>query len=334
MGNSKDDFEIEFTINIQKINRNIIMVNFRLLSFLNVLHVLLITILLSFQSTTTEASSLKAVITGSGSPVYSIDRAGPGVLVISDKQKILVDMGNGTQANLEKLGVRIKDIDTFMFTHHHLDHNEEFIPVLIKRIISKDSTLTIIGPEKTKELVEFILNWYEEDINYRLSRNGKTLKDRRKNIVVKEIKGGDSFNLNEIKVTTTPVNHTITTIAYRYQLDKKSIVISGDLTYTPSLAKLAKNANILILDSGPLIRKKNGNRDGSVNRKRKRTGTPAHSSIQEIREMAEDSNPEKLVLTHIVRGQVDTDATKKYLAESYSGSIIFATDLLIINTEN
>ncbi len=281
------------------------------------------------------------MITGSGGPKYNAYRSGPGVLIESKNQKILVDMGNGTFANLNRLGVKVKDINTFMFTHHHLDHNEEFIPIFIKRIISDDSPITIIGPEKTKELVDFILSWYEKDINYRLKRLGKTMVDRRNNIIVKDIKGGDSFDISGIKVTTTQVNHTITTIAYRYQSGKKSIVVSGDLTYSPSLAKLAKNTDILIMDSGPLItskrrcRNRDNNKIGFNNRKvnknsKKRRKSPAHPSIDDVMKMATDSNSKQLVLTHIVRGKIDESAVKNYIGKSYRGRIILANDLLII----
>ncbi len=247
------------------------------------------------------------------------------VLICYNDEKIIVDMGNGTQARLFELGVNIKEIDTFMFTHHHLDHNEEFIPIFINRLKSNDEPFTIIGPENTKKLVEFIFDWYREDINYRLGGRGQTLEQRRKNITVKDIKGGDAFDLNGLSITTTNVNHSITTIAYRYQLADQSIVITGDLTYTASLPKLARNTNFLIMDAGRLIIK----RDGKGPRKRKKKGAPAHSSIEELIKMATESNAETLVLTHL-KSDKDWDASRKAISASFRGKIIFAADLMEI----
>ncbi len=281
--------------------------------------------LLNQQCFANESGSLKATIIGSGEPNYNPQRSGPAVLISYNDEKILVDMGNGTQARLFELGVEIKDIDTFMFTHHHLDHNEEFIPIFINRLKSSDEPFTIIGPKNTKKLVEFIYDWYEEDINYRLGGRGQTLYQRKKNIAIKDIKGGDAFDLNGLSITTTNVNHSIETIAYRYQLVNKSIVITGDLTYTASLPELAQNTNILIMDAGRLIRKKDGKGPG----KRKKKGPRAHATIEEVTKMATESNAETLVLTHI-KSVKDWDASRKAIKTSYRGKIIFATDLMEI----
>ena len=43
-------------------------------------------------------------IIGSGSPQYNPQRSGPSALVQFNGVKFLVDMGNGTRAQLEKLG--------------------------------------------------------------------------------------------------------------------------------------------------------------------------------------------------------------------------------------
>ena len=53
-----------------------------------------------------------------------------------------------------------------------------------------------------------------------------------------------------ITVKTAAVNHSLETIAYRFEKDGKSVVLSGDLYYSESLVGLARNADILILDGG------------------------------------------------------------------------------------
>ena len=68
---------------------------------------------------------LTATIIGSGSPVYNENRASASVLVSLGNTQILVDMGNGTQANLYKLGINIRKLSALLFTHHHLDKNND-----------------------------------------------------------------------------------------------------------------------------------------------------------------------------------------------------------------
>jgi ribonuclease BN (tRNA processing enzyme) len=73
-------------------------------------------------------STLTAVIIGSGSPQYSVDRVGSSVWIRYKNQNILVDMGNGSQANRNKIGFNFRQLEGIFFTHHQLHHNEEFIP--------------------------------------------------------------------------------------------------------------------------------------------------------------------------------------------------------------
>ncbi len=86
---------------------------------------------------------------------------------------------------------------------------------------------------------------------------------------VVDSKGGEEFNLGDVSVKTAQVNHTIHTLAYRFEHENfGSIVISGDLSYSPSLVELARNADILVIDSGGMPsldgprRRGNGARDG------------------------------------------------------------------------
>jgi ribonuclease BN (tRNA processing enzyme) len=294
------------------------------------------------------ASTLTAVIIGSGSPQYSAERAGPSVLIRYKNQNILVDMGNGTQANLNKIGFNFRQLEGIFFTHHHLDHNEEFIPTFIQTLLGGNK-FQVVGPLPTKEYVSAITSVYRKDIDYRLSRRGgsdfSTVKD---NFSIRELIGGETFNLGDIKISTVKVNHTIETVAYRFEAGGKSIVISGDLTYSASLSELAKNADILIVDSGVVIRKggenvrqnpqgnANGNpgqRQNGQNRRAggqqaKGAGSRAHSTLDEVGKMAKDANVKKLVMNHLPTAAVDEDATKAAIAKIFKGDISFATDLM------
>ena len=80
---------------------------------------------------------MTATIIGSGSPVHNENRASASVLVARGDTGILVDMGNGTQANLNRLGVDYRNLSALMFSHHHLDHNQEFVPLFIRSILGR-----------------------------------------------------------------------------------------------------------------------------------------------------------------------------------------------------
>ncbi|MDO6435836.1 DUF1566 domain-containing protein [Cyclobacterium sp. 1_MG-2023] len=270
---------------------------------------------------------LSATIIGSGSPKFNIERSGPSVLIAYKNTQILVDMGNGTQANLTKNNTKIKDIDGFLFTHHHLDHNEEFTPIFIQSLLGGNSII-VAGPKPTTTMVDQILTIYEEDIAYRLSKSGRSISDVKSNFTAKDLTGNSPFYIGNIKITYIPVNHTIETYAYRFDAGNESIVISGDLTYSESLPILAKNADYLIMDAGGAIelgRKRNATRK---NNNRNSTKEKAHVNLAESSRMAKEANVKNLVLTHFNFTTVDEEATSAEIRNHYSGTIIFGKDLM------
>lgn len=185
--------------------------------------------------TTTNPSQLSATILGSGSPQYNSHRAGPSVLISYGETKIIVDTGNGAQASLNEANVPIRELDGLLFTHHHLDHNEEFIPIFIRSLLGGND-FEIAGPAPMAAMVDNTLTLYKEDIEYRLRRSGRTLADVRRNYKIKELAGGERFMLGGIQITTAKVNHTIATTAFRFDAGGRSIVISGNLVYSASLS--------------------------------------------------------------------------------------------------
>lgn len=296
-------------------------------------YLILILICISSQLFSQENSDhLIATIIGSGSPKYNTERSGPSVLISYKNTKILVDMGNGTQANLYKFGIKINEIDALLFTHHHLDHDEEFVPIFIQELLGGNK-FEIAGPKPTEKLTENTLELYKEDINYRLSKSGRTLSNVKSIFTVRNLNGGESFPIGNISISCTPVNHTITTLAYRFNAGEGSIVISGDLTYSESLPKLAKNADYLIMDSGGAIKqggtlRKNGNK-GRIQKNTDHTKR-AHVNLDESSRMAKEANVGHLVLTHFTFTHVDEDATTTEIRKNYDGTILYAKDLMTI----
>jgi len=269
---------------------------------------------------------------GTGSPVYNPKRSGPSALIHFKGFYFLVDMGNGAQARLSEAGIPLRDIGTFMFTHHHLDHNEEFIPLFIKTYLPRGGDLKIIGPPRTKELCEFVMNFYEKDMAYRAMLGGLTT-DGKKSADVIELKGGANLELNGVTIRTAEVVHSIFTIAYRFDADGKSIVISGDLSYSDSLIKLATGADILVMDSGQVIKEKGHEwyppfKPQKSNQAGKQKFPKPHGSLTDVAAMAQKARVKRLVLTHFTPGRINKEATAEKISEIYKGEILFGEDLM------
>jgi ribonuclease BN (tRNA processing enzyme) len=293
--------------------------------YINLLFSILCSQLLAAQAIN---NALSATIIGSGAPNYSTARASASVLISNGTTKILVDMGNGTQANLNKLGIDDKNLNALLITHHHLDHNEELAPLFIHALLGRNS-FSIYGPPNTENFISSYLKLYEEDINYRLSKSNRTLNSRSNSFVVKDLMGNDSLNVNGIKITTLKVPHTIYTIAYRFEYEGTSIVVTGDLTYTKDLAAFANNADFLIIDAGGMLFKGGNNpyKSGKIGQRNTKVEA-AHVNLQESSLMAKEAQIKTLVYTHFIAGEVDELESLKVINQNFSGRVIFAKDLM------
>jgi ribonuclease BN (tRNA processing enzyme) len=292
----------------------------------------------SAQTPTSATTGLTATILGSSSPQYDPKRAGPSVLIRSGDTTIIVDTGNGAQARLDTVRLPIKDLDGIFFTHQHLDHNEEFIPIFIRALLGGNRFM-LAGPPPLARMAETTLEIYKEDIEYRMRRSGRTLADVKGNYAVRELAGGESFMLGNVQIRTAKVNHTIATTAMRFDAGGRSIVVSGDLIYSASLSALAKGADVLIIDSGGTIKTGQAQRPGGGPGRRQGGGDDArggggnqraHVTLEETARMASEAGAKTLVLTHFTPGEIDEAATIAELRKLYSGKIVFGADLMVV----
>jgi ribonuclease BN (tRNA processing enzyme) len=272
------------------------------------------------------SADFSAVIIGSGAPLYDPQRSGPCTAIQYKGRYVLVDMGNGTQGQLSAAGIAPAQIDAFFLTHHHIDHDQEFVPMLDDALVSGRRP-AIVGPPGTQRLADFTADYYAEDIAYRIRRfglNPQNLQPPK----ARELLGGETFTLGDVQISTAHVPHTIYTVAYRFDVEGQSIVVSGDLLYSTNLIALARDADVLIMDATASVRR-SGARRGA--RGAAADGGPrdiAHASLLEVRQMAAESGVKKLVLTHILPGAVDEQATIQAINESFKGEVIVGRDLL------
>ena len=293
----------------------------------------------------TQASSNFSVVTlGTGAPRYDSTRAGASNAIRMGDRYIIVDVGNGAQARLQQAGIAPNSIDAIMITHHHLDHDQELMPLIITTMV-RGSSPEIIGSPGTVSMVNFMKDFYAEDIAYRMDRAPGVDVDPN-SLKVRDLKGGEQFNVGAASVRTAQVNHSIYTVAYRFDFEGKSIVISGDLTYSPSLIDLARNADVLVIDAGGLpgtdgvaARAGRAGRPGGAppggaaraGRAAARGGAAAqdraHPTTAEVAQMATQAGVRCLVLSHIGITNVDVAATLSAFQPLYKGKVVVASDL-------
>ena len=70
------------------------------------------------------------IIVGSGTGIPSLRRGSPGLLLISESSKVLIDSGSGTLRRMLEVGITYRDVDLLLYTHIHPDHISDLVPIL------------------------------------------------------------------------------------------------------------------------------------------------------------------------------------------------------------
>lgn len=292
---------------------------------------------------------LAVTILGSGGPMAMTNRASSGYLIYKDTvPRIMIDGGGGTFARLGE--GRIFDLvrlDTWLFTHLHIDHSAEF-PAIIKsmyflrRGYNEGSALTIIGPDawgdfpSTSQFVDAFFN--KEDGIYRyfhafmetVQARSLDLETRDLEYDYEAIRSPQSvLERDDMKITYIPVMHgpreaKTPAVAYRIDYQGSSITITGDLNSdTDNLVKLAKGTDVLIYDAalGPA----------------QRFDPPDqyHTLPAKVGEAAAAADVGSLVLAHFMPPYLPMkiDRIVSEVKQEYSGEVIVAEDLMTISAD-
>lgn len=291
------------------------------------------------QATGQKKNDFSVITVGTGTPKFSDIKAKASTMIQYKGTYYLVDCGDGSNINLLESDFDFKNLDSIFFTHHHLDHTSDFFDIYAQRFLRNDEPIDIIGPPRTSEFVEFFNDIFLDDLLYR-KLELKNVDDSYKEVIenygnVIELGGANNFELDELNVTCAKMTHTMYDLAYKFEVDGKSIVISGDTSYNENLVILAKDADILVID-GTLYTPKLEEESASSNidpffENGGDFDVEAHLSFEEMIAVAVETNVKTLVVTHFNEAtQEKIDLSIAKIKESFDGQVIYATDMLEI----
>ena len=286
---------------------------------------LLVVFLLSFFSTVTLADYMRVSLLGTGSPRPDIKRMGPAVLVEAGGEYLLFDAGRGVIQRLKQLDVPIAELHNVFLTHLHSDHISALDDLwLTSWIYQRQKPLNVYGPVGTESFVQGLQQTYAYDAKLRNQYAG--LSEDSAKMIATEIEPGVIYSRNGIKVTAFLVDHKPVEPAYGYRIDfgDRSIVISGDTTYSKNLVDHAQNIDLLvheifaakaeILEKNPRLQK--------IER--------YHTNPDQILEVLDQVSPRMAILTHVILIGIEENALIKELQDSYAGKVILGEDLMRI----
>ncbi len=291
---------------------------------------------LSAQQTNTSSPSMRLILLGTaGGPTPKKNRAAPAQVILINDVAYVIDCGNGVAQQLAKAGIKLSAIRHVFVTHHHSDHNADYGNLLLLAWAADlNHRIDTWGPPPLQRMTRQFMALNSEDIQTRIKDEGRPAFGPL--IVPHDIKhAGLLLQQNDVTVRTALVVHPPVTPAYAYRFEHqgRSIVISGDTSYSPELVKLARDADVLVHEimHTPSLEKLLASEPNAVRLKEHLLAS--HSTGEQVGRVAREAKVKKLVLSHFVPGgypylddQVWIDAVRPH----FDGDIIVGRDLMEI----
>lgn len=186
--------------------------------------------------------------------------------------------------------------------------------------------LKIYGPVGTAQFVERQMHALEPDIGYRIAHHDVLTQGP--NVDVTELEPGDSFEVNDISVTTAATMHAPVhpTIGYRLEADGSIAAIVGDTIPCDGVDQLVAGSDAYVQT---VIR-----RDfvELVDNQMFKDILDYHSGVIEAAQTAARAGTKRLVLTHLVPAPT-ADQYPEWIAraaEHFDGEVVIGDDLTSI----
>jgi len=280
--------------------------------------------LLLFLSLSLLASDISVQVLGSGGPEGG-ERASSSYLIKKDgKAIVLVDFGGGAFLRFGQAKAKLEDLQAVLITHLHIDHVVD-LPALMKAgyFSDRESPLALLGPggnEYFPGFDQYLQTQFGSKGSYRYMSDILSTDSESFSILAYEIKSKKTLQIKDLTVTSIPVNHGIVpALAYRVDIDGKSIVLSGDTTAQGThLEEISKDADILVAHH-------------AVSQEACIGATMLHMTPRRIAQIVSTSKPKTLLLSHRMKRTFGSEEQSTRIIQSnYAGKIIWAEDLMEI----
>lgn len=282
-----------------------------------------------------EAPRTRLILLGTaGGPTPKAKSAAPAQAIVVGDRIYLVDCGDGVARQLALAKLPIRQLRAVFLTHLHSDHMAGYGPLFLVSWASGLSTaVDTYGPPPLVAMTTSLLEAYRFDIELRMKDEG--YGPLAPLIRPHEISAaGEVFKDDRVRVTATlnnhpPIQHSF---AFRFDTADRSIVISGDTTYSENVVKLARGADVLVHEvvSREFWERPNAPVPAPV----VRHILASHTDAEDVGRIAAEAGVRTLVLSHFVPTEGPGAPTDEQwldaVRQHFKGTVVLGRDLMEI----
>lgn len=287
------------------------------------IRILLLVLACSASSPLYSQARTKLILLGTGTPNADVNKFGPATAIVVDGQPYIIDCGPGVVRRAVAAGIDVRKLNFLFVTHLHSDHTSGYPDFLLTpAVLERTGPLNVFGPKGIQSMNDHILKAYEKDMTLRIDgeEHGTAAAYH---VKVTTVEPGVVYQDDKVKVTALKVNHGSWDKAYGYKFETpdKTIVVSGDCTFSQSIADACQNCDILVHEVF--------SEEGLSKRPAqwKNYHTKFHTSTSQLAEIANRSKPKLLVLTHELVWSSTPEKLLDEIKSNYSGKVVFGNDL-------
>lgn len=242
---------------------------------------------------------MEVTVLGTSAAWPGAGRAASGLLVREGDTAVALDLGTGTLSNLQ-LEVPHERLDAVAITHRHLDHCLDLSPLTVARVFNPEPLppLPFFAPNGVFDRVAALEN--EEQ-----RRQMRALFD------VRDLEGGDTFEVGPFRITTRALPHSAPNLGFRVEAGGAALAYTGDTGPSEEIEALAKGVDMLVSEASW------EDEDGIL--------VEGHLTARQAAEHAAAAGSGTLVLTHFWP-TVDRARAAELAAGVFDGQVVVAEE--------
>ncbi|MFW9921585.1 MAG: MBL fold metallo-hydrolase [Candidatus Thorarchaeota archaeon] len=249
---------------------------------------------------------MKVTLLGTGTSFPDPARVQSGIMIEEGEMFILIDIGSGVLHRLTQTGVNLTTLSGVFISHFHIDHWSDFVTLIQTLWLQGyDRSLPLFAPPDIRNVMRGLFDVAVPFYRDKVIIEPQILSER------------DSVQCGPFSISTCPTVHSTHDVrAFKIEQGGKSIVISSDTAFSRDIIELARDVDVLIHECNWL--------DGS-------NPEGVHTSPLELMRVVEESNPRRIILTHMMPEVVkERDKVLSIVGRRTNAEVIMGEDLMTI----